>query len=662
MMRPVLWTIGLAALVLTACGGSDSTAPVSDTTLPISDCTPPISVSTPPISDSTPPISDSTPSIPLAGTLAVPFTKAIVCVDSNRNFACDANESLAQLEPSGSFSILIQPDANLSQTLLVAELDSLPNPDTSAVATRLTLAASAAGDRRISALSTLVALPLLAQPTLNLEQSIAQVDARLGLARYSVGDSQAYPGWAPLEAATLAALSRLAAAPLETEAGPQTPAETVRGSTEALTTTIKRYIDPTTESLLQTVDGRTLASEVHYLTGGQACTDIAPLPQLRLDTEGAAPIVSKDNYLNATFHFVGAAQHNDDTVFKTEIKGHGNTTWSMPKKPYRLKLSKKARLLGLPEVKSYALLANYSDKTLLRNAVALCTARQLGLDYTPSDHFLELYLNGAYQGVYQLTDKVYRLKKIIEDDEIVGTAEHPDPADGFLLDLDIRMDEDLRFRSRRYVPYTLQMDSSAAQRDVIEAYINDIEDRIFDTSQAARLTAVAQAVDLGTLIDFYLVNELTKNRDAFRSSTYLYRFRDGKLKYGPVWDFDVSSGNYDENSAGEPRGWWLGHTEFDLSLRELIQIPEFAAHLKARWQYLLTRTPDRRRFIDCSAKVMQEPQTRNFQKWDILGKYVWPNRVVTGSYAAEVAYLREWLEQRSAWISQQLQQPKPWGP
>lgn len=197
---------------------------------------------------------------------------------------------------------------------------------------------------------------------------------------------------------------------------------------------------------------------------------------------------------------------------------------------------------------------------------------------------------------------------------------------------------------------------------MIEAYINDIEDRYFDTGAADRLAAVAQAVDLGTLIDFYLVNELTKNRDAFWSSTHLYRFRNGKLKYGPVWDFDLAIGNDGETIAGDPLGWRLGHMAYDHNLRELVQIPEFAAHLKARWQHLLARLPETRRFIDRSAAVMREAQTRNFQKWDILDKHVWPNRVVTGSYAGEIGYLNDWLDERAAWVSQQLQQPNPWGP
>ena len=77
---------------------------------------------------------------------------------------------------------------------------------------------------------------------------------------------------------------------------------------------------------------------------------------------------------------------------------------------------------------------------------------------------------------------------------------------------------------------------------------------------------------------------------------------------------------------------------------------------------MLARFPETQRFITESAAVLQEPQTRNFQTWDILNTYVWPNRVVTGSYAGEIRYLSEWLNERTTWVSQQLQQPQPWSP
>lgn len=626
-MKTSLWiSIGIVATTLAACGGSD---------------TPPQTLT-------------------LTGTIDTPFQSAVVCIDDNRSFACDPGEHSVQVDPSGEFQLAVDSQVDLSQTLLVAEVDPHARPDTSGVASRLTLAAPAAGKRHVGALSTLVALRMLEQPQLTLEQATAQVDEQLGLTQHSVGNPQNLPAWQHLEDASLAALTRLTAAHQPPGDTPMTPGAVVRGSASPLAETLRRYIDPGTERLLQTVDGRTLASEVRHLTGDNACPPIAPLPQLWLDTEEGQPIVSKDEYLSAKFRFIGATQHSDDKVFETQIKGRGNSTWGMPKKPYRLKLKKKAELLGLPEVKSFALLANYADKTMLRNAVALCLARQLDLEYTPSDHFLELYLNNEYQGVYQLTDKTYVLEKHIEDHEIVGTAEHPDPGDGFLLELDGRLDAELWFRSNQGVPYTVQIDSSPAQRDAIMAYINDIEQRIFSIPSADRLASVASVVDLGTLIDFYLINELTKNRDAFWSSTFVHRLRHGKLKYGPIWDFDLSSGNDGTSIAGDPQGWWLGHLAHDHALRELIHEPEFAAHVRQRWGYLLSKFPETRRFIASSASVMEEPQKRNFETWDILGEYVWPNAVVTGSYAGEINYLFEWLDTRTSWISQQLRQPQPW--
>lgn len=615
---------GMALAVLAACGGSDDPLPT------------------------------------VTGSIDSHFKNALVCIDDNRNLACDPGEPSANVDPSGRFEIETQRGIDLSQAVLVAEVDFLANPDTSMVASRLNLAAPATSNRRVGALSTLVALRMLSQPGLSHEQATRQINEEIGLTRHSVSSHESFPGWLHLEGASLAAFTRLVATQQPSGDTPETTAAVIQNSAPALTETLNRYINPDTERLLQTVDGRTLASEVHYLTGGKACPAIAPVPQLWLDTKEGKPVVSKDEYLSASFHFVGAEQHSDDMVFETQIKGRGNTTWLMPKKPYRLKLRKKAALLGLPEVKSFALLANYADKTLLRNALALCLAKQLDLEYTPSDHFVELYFNNEYQGVYQLTDKTYALEKHLEDHEIVGTAENPDPEDGFLLEIDGRLDEELWFRSSRDVPYTVQVDSSAAQRDVIAAYINDIERRIFDQTGAGRLTSVASAVDLGTLIDFYLVNELTKNRDAFWSSTFVHRLRHGRLKYGPIWDFDLSSGNDGTTSVGDPLGWRLGEMAHDHHLRELIREPEFAAHAKQRWAYLLSRFPETHRFITSSAEILEMPQRRNFETWDILGEYVWPNAVVTGSYAGEIQYLSEWLNTRTAWIKQQLEKPQPW--
>lgn len=624
MNKSFVISAGIVATLLTACGGSDD---------------------------------DRTPT--LAGTIDAPFKSSVVCIDDNRNFACDPREPIARVNPSGRFEITIKPGMDFSQVLLAATVDPFPNSDTSQVASRLALAAPATGDRHVGALSTLVALRMLAQPGLTPVQAAAQIDEQLGLTRHSVGRRESFPDWQHLESASIAALTRLTAAqpPRATE---KTPAAVIQDSASALTATLKRYIDPATERLLKTVDGRTLASEIHHLTGGTTCAAIAPIPQLRLNTEGGQPIISKDLYLSAKFHFVGATQHNDSTIFETEIKGRGNSTWDMPKKPYRLKLKKKAELLGLPEVRSFALLANYADKSLLRTAVALCLAKQLDLEYTPSSHFVELYLNNEYQGVYQLTDKTYALEKHLEDNEVIGTANDPDPDDGFLLELDSRLDEELWFRSDYGIPYTVQIDSSPAQRNVIMAYINDIEKSIFDATSANRLASVASMVDLGTLIDFYIVNELTKNRDAFWSSTFVHRLRHGKLKYGPIWDFDLSSGNDGETIAGEPLGWWLGNMAHDHALRELIQEPEFATHLKQRWDYLLSRFPETRHFIASSAEVIEEPQKRNFETWDILDKNIWPYAVVTGSYAGEINHLSKWLDTRTAWISQQLREPRPW--
>ena len=138
--------------------------------------------------------------------------------------------------------------------------------------------------------------------------------------------------------------------------------------------------------------------DVHTSTG---------LPILYINTENNAPITSKDNYINAALTLIANEQGEEPlTAIDMEIRGRGNTTWKMPKKPYRIKFEDKTELLGMPADKSWVLLANFSDKTLMRNHIAFAFSRQFGLAYTPQSRFVEVYLNGRYDGNYLLTEQI----------------------------------------------------------------------------------------------------------------------------------------------------------------------------------------------------------------------------------------------------------------
>ncbi len=185
--------------------------------------------------------------------------------------------------------------------------------------------------------------------------------------------------------------------------------------------------------------------------------ETCPLPavaQIRIETDEHRPVVDKDNYIAASFQVSGPAQAQaqepEGSALSMKIRGRGNTTWDMPKRPYLLKFDDKVSVLGMSANKKLVLLANYSDNSMLRSALAFCTARLMGMAYTPQDRFVELTLNGDYLGLYQITNKDYEVRDLIEKqgksyfDEVTNTSSFDDP---FLIEINWRTDEDFNFGS-----------------------------------------------------------------------------------------------------------------------------------------------------------------------------------------------------------------------
>jgi spore coat protein CotH len=129
------------------------------------------------------------------------------------------------------------------------------------------------------------------------------------------------------------------------------------------------------------------------------------IPIISINTENLSPIVSKDDYINGVFE-ISSDNEDENLAANLRIRGRGNSTWVFPKKPYQIKFDNKETILGMPKDKKWILLANYSDKTMLRNELAFDLSRFSALDWTPESRFVELFINNEFLGVYQITQKV----------------------------------------------------------------------------------------------------------------------------------------------------------------------------------------------------------------------------------------------------------------
>ena len=352
---------------------------------------------------------------------------------------------------------------------------------------------------------------------------------------------------------------------------------------------------------------------------------------------------SKDIYVEGTVKLIGNFK---DVLFdgKTEIKGRGNSTWGMPKKPYRLKLDKKSGLLGMSESKNWVLLANYADKTLMRNELAFMLSRNSGLTFTPDSRYVEVFLNGVYQGSYLLTEQIKEGKDLIDVED-----------GGYLLEQDgFAGSEPVHFYTTKNMPVTVKYpdeeEITQTQKDYIKNHFQQFENALFAANFTDPVNGYRKYFDVDSYVNYYIVNEVMGNPDAFWS-TYMYKkANDEKIYTGPVWDFDIAVNNDDRlgdqvnglmfNSAHEPKVW----------IRRLMEDPSFRQKIRSRWNELKTKINTLPSSVNMLAKKLAVSQRRNFTKWNILNTKVYREFQIAGSYNAEVAYLKNHLSNHINWL------------
>jgi hypothetical protein len=394
------------------------------------------------------------------------------------------------------------------------------------------------------------------------------------------------------------------------------------------------------------------------------------LPVVTVTTDGGAPILNREDYVNATVDIYGGKdrpEHNFAAA--TQIRGRGNSTWSNPKKPYRLKLTTSASVFGFPADRDWTLLANYWDQSFARNAVAFEVSRLLNRAYTPRCTPVEFVLNDAHQGSYQLCE------------HMEAAANRIPATGGWLLEIDDlpRVDPaDQYFRSPRLDAWSVESDPNPSvwvfkqpsaptvtQRADVERDILAMEALLYGEGFAHPDTGYARMLDVDALITWYITSELLKNNDgAFFKSVYMYRVPGGRITLGPVWDFDLAIGNYPFD--GGPTGWKIRNSTW---VERLFEDRAFIDRLKVRWQGLYARRAEIDQYIVAYTDALQLSQRLTHPMWAPYGPLpllmaesfataaLFPTRVRPASavwtdadYATEVSELRSWMNSRWAWL------------
>ncbi|GAA4433576.1 hypothetical protein GCM10023091_07270 [Ravibacter arvi] len=395
---------------------------------------------------------------------------------------------------------------------------------------------------------------------------------------------------------------------------------------------------------------------------GQNCSPRSSLPTLCITT--TAPVTSKDDYVAGSMQIVeeknGPVELYNGGI---RIRGRGNSTWLLDKKPYRINLNTAASLLGMPSVaKNWVLLANHAEKTLVRNSLALELSRYMGLPYSSPFRYVDVILNGDFIGSYLLTDHMEVRSGRVDIEE----GQPASVPGAYLVELDgFAWQEPYFIRTTQGLIATVKYPDLVKPQDdaKIEAITNDINDfeqRLFSDIHPEAPGGYLERIDKSSLINWYIACEITGNSDAFWS-VYLHKRRsDNHIFLGPLWDFDIAFDNDDRIASARYR--LMADVGQDYIFRRWIvrlrNDDVFMSAVKLRWNelknnglkdHLLGKINEYTSLLTSSGS-----QQQNYTRWPVLSTKVYKEVFWNGSYEDHVNFLSDYVEQRIDWLDTEI--------
>ncbi|MBW8038583.1 MAG: hypothetical protein FVQ85_01135 [Planctomycetes bacterium] len=364
-------------------------------------------------------------------------------------------------------------------------------------------------------------------------------------------------------------------------------------------------------------------------------------------------------------------------IGRAGINIRGKSSTGFPKKQYHLETwdeydqDKDVSILGFPAESDWILQGPYSDKSLMRNFLSYKWSNDMGR-YAVRSRFIELFLNtngggillSDYVGVYVLMERIKLNKNRVDIAKLDSNNNtEPEITGGYIIKKDkIDSGEPSFYTSTGqqllyFEPKWTEI--TQAQKDWIKGYLDEFETVLYGLNFTDPVNGYAKYIEVDSFLDIHILVELTKNIDGFRLSTYMFKDRGGKLNMGPAWDYNLSLGNADYLQGWIPQGWYysqLGNGAYPW-WRRLFEDPEFRLRYADRWFGLrkkLFTTDQLLGTVDNTAALLNEAQARNFNRWSILGTYVWPNWYIASTYQQEINWMKGWLSDRLTWMDSQI--------
>ena len=392
-----------------------------------------------------------------------------------------------------------------------------------------------------------------------------------------------------------------------------------------------------------------MATQVHA-----QWTRVTNLPAIYLNTFDGVGINSKDYYVYSTMYYVDE-QDQVTQYDSVQVRGRGNSTWNLPKKPYKIKFNQKEKFLGkgYAKAKKWTLLANAGDKTMIRNAITSAMGEFTSLKFNPAYKFVDFFLNGFYQGTYQISDQVdVRPHRVNVTEQDYPLTDESDITGGYLLEVD-GFKDGLYFITGHYdvpirIHYPDDEEIMASQYDYIVDYIKQFEEKLYATTFADSLEGYRAMVDSASLIDWYLCTEISANIDGFFSTYFYKEQQDPKLYWGPLWDYDIAYNNdyRMRNEQGLSTTAYslmsnIGYGKAKNWVNRMWEDAWFINNVNNRYNQLLDSglVDYLNNTIDSLVVLLDESKELNYQKWGI-NRRAYHEMVIYSSYDSYIDDLR----------------------
>lgn len=367
------------------------------------------------------------------------------------------------------------------------------------------------------------------------------------------------------------------------------------------------------------------------------------------------------------------------------IEYRGRSSQNYPQKPFSIETRDVAgnnvnvSLLGMPKENDWVLISNYGDKSFMRNILGYELFRRLG-NYASRSKLVEVILNNEYQGIYVFGEKIKEDKNRVN----MATLKPEDNSGievtgGYIFKIDYWTSAtgwESPYSPIGYPDYKVRFVYhdpdwdviTTQQKNYIKDYVTNFESILYSTLYNDEVQGYQQYIDVRSFIDYFLVNEISRNNDGFKKSCYFHKDKEGKIVAGPVWDFDWAWKNINECyifRATDGSGWSYKVNDCNPDVKSpgwmvrLFYDDKFSNEVNCRYFEKRNTTLSNKaifNMIDSLYNVVKSAQVRHFQKWQILGKNVGVPEIGTqpATYEGEVDKLKNWISIRLNWLDKNM--------